>query len=94
MPIVGQSIESTQLDFVSGSATSETFRLGTVSNTVRRLTLTTDTDVYINFDEDADDTCFVLQPGCPLVFDSLTFTIISAQGVNSGGTLYILAQRN
>ena len=95
MPVVGKSIESTQLDFSSGSPTQVTFRVGAVSTVVRRLVVRTDADVYIKFDDDASDTNFILTPGCGQIsIDNIDFTTISAQGVNSGGTLYILAMRS
>lgn len=94
MPVVGARVESTQLDFVTGSPTTETFRVGTVSSMCRRLLVTTTTDCYLHFDADADDTCFVLQAGCPMEIDNVSFTTISARGVTAAGTLYILAVRD
>jgi hypothetical protein len=93
MPVVGKTVESTQLDFTAGSASSDTFRVGTVSTVIKSLTLTTTADVYVNFNADADDTCFVVQAGCPLTLENLPCTTISALGVTGGGTLYLLAVR-
>jgi hypothetical protein len=95
MPISGTTIESTQLAFTTGGAADVNFRQGEVSIRVRRLVLSCDADVYINFDEAADNTCFVLTPGCGQIsIDNITFTTLSALGVNAGGTLYILAMRD
>ena len=94
MAVVGKNIESVQLDFAAGSPTDLTFRAGTISTIVRRLVISTDVDVYINFDADADDTNFILTPGCGQIsIDNIDFTTISAQGVNGAGTLYLLAIR-
>lgn len=95
MPVAGKSIESLQVDFTAGSPTTLDFRSGTVSTIIRRLVVSTDADVYINFDADADDTNFVLTPGCGQIsIDNITFTKLSAMGVNGGGTIYVLALRS
>ena len=94
MAVVGKNIESVQLDFAAGSPAALTFRAGTISTIVRRLVISTDVDVYINFDADADDTNFILTPGCGQIsIDNIDFTTISAQGVNGAGKLYLLAIR-
>jgi len=95
MAIVGKSIESTQIAFNSSTATDVTFRVGVVSTSVKHLVITTDVDVYLNFDGAADNTCFLLTPGCgQFSIDNISFTTISALGVNSDGSLYILAMRD
>ena len=95
MAVNGTAIESLQLDFTSGSPTDLSFRVGTVSTSVRRLIISTSADVYLHFDSAADDTCFVLTPGCGQIsIDNIAFTTISALGVNGGGTIYLLALRN
>jgi len=93
MPITGKQIESAQIAFTTGPATSVTFRVGLVSTNMTRITLACDADCFINFDDVADNTCFVLQAGCPTVLDTCNFTTLSVLGASSGGTLYILAQR-
>ena len=95
MAINGTSIESLQLGYTSGSPTTLNFKTGTVSSPIIRLIISTDADVYINFDADADDTNFVLTPGCGQIsIDNIAFTKFSAQGVNGGGTIYLLALRS
>jgi hypothetical protein len=95
MPVVGKSVESTQLAFTAGSPVSVTFHVGTVSSIIRRLVLASDADVYINFDATADNTNFVLSPNCgPISINQIAFTTISAQGVSGAGTLHILAIRD
>jgi len=95
MPVTGTSVESLQLDFTSGSPASIDFRSGTVSTAVHRLVISTDADVYINFDADAVDTNFILTPGCGQIsIDNIKFTSFSALGVNGSGTVYILALRS
>lgn len=93
MPVANKRVESTQLDFTQGSSASVDFRTANYGLVVR-LVLTTSSDVYINFDADANDTNFVLQPGCPLEMNDIHFTTLSANGVSSAGTLYILAMRD
>ena len=94
MPVVGKTIESLQLDFTTGGAAEVDFRTAT-RGLIRRLVISTDADVYINFDADADNTNFVLTPGCGQIsVDNIHFTKISALGATSGGTLYLLAMRD
>ena len=94
MPVTGKSVESLQIAFTSGSPTTTTFRVGTVNTVVKRLVISTDADVYLNFNEDADDTNFVLTPGCGQIsIDNIPFTTLSVLGVNGGGTIYVLAIR-
>ena len=63
MAIVGSKrIESANLAFTSGSSAT-----ANLTGLCRRLLLATDADVYINFDADADDTCFVLAKQLPSV---------------------------
>ena len=93
MPVSGKTVESLQLDYVTGSSTEVDFRTSSLG-LIRRLVLTTDSDVYVSFDGPADDTNFVVQPGCPITMDNINFTRLAAQGVNSAGTLYILAMRD
>jgi len=95
MPIVGKSVESTQLAFNSSTPTTVTFRVGSVSSIIRRLVITADADVYINFDADAANTNFMLSPNCgPISINQVAFTTISAMGVSGVGNLYILAIRD
>lgn len=94
MPVVGKSVESLSIDFNGSTATTTTFRVGPVSTVIKRLVISTDADVYLNFDADADDTCFVLTPGCgQFPIDNIPFTTLSVLGVNGGGTVYVLAIR-
>jgi hypothetical protein len=94
MPVVGKTIESVQLAFTAGSPATTDFRTST-RGLVRRLVISTDADCYLNFDAEADDTNFVLTPGCGQIsIDNIHFTNISALGVNGGGNIYILAMRD
>jgi hypothetical protein len=92
MPVVGNTIESLQLAFTTGGAAAIDFRTPS-QGLVRRVTLASDNDVYINFDADATSANFILQLGCSMTLDDTQFTKLSALGVNSSGTLYVLACR-
>jgi hypothetical protein len=96
MPVLGKSIESLQLDFVDGAPTDLVFKgPGTINTQVRRLLVSTTADVYLTFDGIADDTCFILTPGCSNIsIPNIMFTNISVMGVSGPGTLYILALRS
>jgi len=90
MAIVGtKRIESAQLSFTTGSSVT-----ANLTGLCRRVLLATDADVYINFDADADTTCFVLSPSnCQVYMDNMHFTTINARGVSGEGTLYLIASR-
>jgi hypothetical protein len=90
MAVVGtKRIESAQLTFTSGASAPLD-----MTGLCRRVLLTTDADTYINFDAEADSTCYVLSPGqCQVYMDNVHFTTINAKGVSGGGTLYVLASR-
>jgi hypothetical protein len=90
MAILGNKrIESAQLTFTDGASSTANF-----TGLCRRILLATDADVYINFDADADSTCFVLSPSnCQVYMNDMHFTTINAKGVSGSGTLYVIASR-
>lgn len=85
-----KSIRSVNLDFDNSTASEYDFNSVSAGSSVQRLVLKTDSDVYINFDADADDTCFLLQASDDPIAVVGQATKVSALGRVGSGTLYII----